>query len=84
MNVLRDLGMTTMFGNPGSTELRFLKDWPEDFTYVMGLHESCSVAMADAFAQITGNAAFVSLHRPAASATRWARSTPPIATTRRW
>jgi benzoylformate decarboxylase len=62
MNLLRDLGMTTMFGNPGSTELRFLKDWPEDFTYVMGLHESCSVAMADAFAQITGNAAFVSLH----------------------
>ena len=51
MNLLRDLGMTTMFGNPGSTELRFLKDWPEDFTYVMGLHESCSVAMADAFAQ---------------------------------
>jgi benzoylformate decarboxylase len=62
MNLLRDLGMTTMFGNPGSTELRFLKDWPEDFTYVMGLHESCSVAMADAFAQMTGNAAFVSLH----------------------
>jgi benzoylformate decarboxylase len=62
MNLLRDLGMTTMFGNPGSTELRFLKDWPEDFTYVMGLHEGCSVAMADAFAQITGNAAFVSLH----------------------
>jgi benzoylformate decarboxylase len=62
MSLLRDLGMTTMFGNPGSTELRFLKDWPEDFTYVMGLHESCSVAMADAFAQVTGNAAFVSLH----------------------
>jgi benzoylformate decarboxylase len=62
MALLRDLGMTTMFGNPGSTELRFLKNWPEDFTYVMGLHESCSVAMADAFAQITGNAAFVSLH----------------------
>jgi benzoylformate decarboxylase len=62
MNLLRDLGMTTMFGNPGSTELRFLKDWPEDFTYVMGLHEGASIAMADAFAQITGNAAFVSLH----------------------
>jgi benzoylformate decarboxylase len=62
MNLLRDLGMTTMFGNPGSTELRFLKDWPEDFTYVMGLHEGASVAMADAFAQVTGNAAFVSLH----------------------
>ena len=62
MNLLRDLGMTTMFGNPGSTELRFLKDWPEDFTYVMGLHEGSSIAMADAFAQVTGNAAFVSLH----------------------
>jgi benzoylformate decarboxylase len=62
MNLLRDLGMTTMFGNPGSTELRFLKDWPADFTYVMGLHEGASVAMADAFAQVTGNAAFVSLH----------------------
>jgi benzoylformate decarboxylase len=62
MTLLRDLGMTTMFGNPGSTELRFLKDWPEDFTYVMGLQESCSVAMADAFAQVTGNCAFVSLH----------------------
>ena len=62
MNLLRDLGMTTMFGNPGSTELRFLKDWPEDFTYVMGLHEGASVAMADAYAQVTDNAAFVSLH----------------------
>lgn len=62
VDLLRALGMTTVFGNPGSTELRFLKDWPEDFTYVMGLHEGCSVAMADAFAQITGNAAFVSLH----------------------
>jgi benzoylformate decarboxylase len=62
MQLLRDLGMTTMFGNPGSTELRFLKDWPADFTYVMGLHEGCSVAMADAYAQVTGNAAFVSLH----------------------
>jgi benzoylformate decarboxylase len=62
VDLMRALGMTTIFGNPGSTELRFLKDWPEDFAYVMGLHEGCSVAMADAFAQITGNAAFVSLH----------------------
>src|SRR5579884_2076449 len=59
---MRDLGMTTVFGNPGSTELRFLRDWPEDFRYVMGLHEGAVVAMADAFAQLTGNAAFVNLH----------------------
>jgi benzoylformate decarboxylase len=60
--LMRDLGMTTVFGNPGSTELRFLRDWPEDFRYVMGLHEGAVVATADAFAQLTGNAAFVNLH----------------------
>jgi len=60
--LLRRLGMTTVFGNPGSTELRFLKDWPEDFRYVMGLHEGPVVAMADAYAQLSGNAALVNLH----------------------
>jgi benzoylformate decarboxylase len=60
--LLRRLGMTTMFGNPGSTELRFLADWPEDFRYVMGLHEGPVVAMADAYAQLTGSAALVNLH----------------------
>ena len=62
MELLRDLGMTTIFGNPGSTELKFMKNWPDDFRYVMGLHEGCSVGMADAYAQVTGNAAFVNLH----------------------
>jgi benzoylformate decarboxylase len=60
--LMRDLGMTTVFGNPGSTELRFLAEWPDDFNYVMALHEGASVAMADAYAQITKNAAFVNLH----------------------
>ncbi len=60
--LLRDLGMTTVFGNPGSTELRFLKEWPDDFRYVLGLHEGCAVAMADAYAQVTRGAAFVNLH----------------------
>jgi benzoylformate decarboxylase len=54
--------MTTVFGNPGSTELRFLRDWPDDFRYVTALHEGCAVAMADAYAQVTGTAAFVNLH----------------------
>ena len=62
LELLRRLGMTTVFGNPGSTELRFLRDWPTDFRYVMGLHEGPVVAMADAFAQLTRNAAFVNLH----------------------
>lgn len=34
------LGLTTVFGNPGSTEEPFLQDFPADFTYVLGLHEA--------------------------------------------
>ena len=49
--LLRSLGMTKVFGNPGSTELAFLKDFPEDFTYVLGLHEGTVVGMADGYAQ---------------------------------
>lgn len=62
IELLRALGMTTVFGNPGSTELRFLRDWPEDFRYVMALQEGCAIAMADAYAQLTGRATLVSLH----------------------
>jgi benzoylformate decarboxylase len=60
--LLRALGITTMFGNPGSTELRLFKDAPDDFRYVLALQESSAVAMADGYAQATGNAAFVNLH----------------------
>ncbi len=60
--LLRDLGMTTIFGNPGSTELRFFDDLPADFRYVLALQESSAVAMADGYAQATRGAAFVNLH----------------------
>jgi benzoylformate decarboxylase len=63
--LLRSLGMMRVFGNPGSTELPFLKDFPEDFTYVLGLHEGVVVGMADGYAQGTGRAAFVNLHTAA-------------------
>ncbi|MGW5815833.1 benzoylformate decarboxylase [Streptomyces noursei] len=62
VRLLRDTGMTTVFGNPGSTELRMFRDWPEDFTYVLGLQESSAVAMAAGHALGTGRAAFVCLH----------------------
>ena len=64
-DLLRELGIRTMFGNPGSTELAFLTPWPEDFRYVLALQEASAVAMADAYAQATGNAAFVNLHSAA-------------------
>ena len=60
--MLRARGMTTVFGNPGSTELPFLADFPEDFRYVLGLHEGAAVGMADGFAQASGRPAIVNLH----------------------
>jgi len=58
----RERGMTTMFGNPGSTELPMLKDFPEDFRYVLGLQEAVAVGMADGFAQASGTVGHVNLH----------------------
>jgi benzoylformate decarboxylase len=63
--LLRDLGMTTVFGNPGSTELAFLTDWPDDFRYILALQEACAVGMADGYARATQHAAFVNLHSAA-------------------
>jgi benzoylformate decarboxylase len=60
--LLRDFGLTTVFGNPGSTELPMFRDFPDDFRYVLGLQESVVVAMADGFAQAGGGAALVNLH----------------------
>ncbi|HRH89165.1 MAG TPA: thiamine pyrophosphate-binding protein, partial [Rubrivivax sp.] len=60
--LLREFGLTTVFGNPGSTELPMLVDFPDDFRYVLGLQESVVVGMADGYAQATRNAAFVNLH----------------------
>jgi benzoylformate decarboxylase len=60
--LFRARGMTTMFGNPGSTELPMLDDFPEDFRYVLGLQEAVVVGMADGYAQASGNPALVNLH----------------------
>jgi len=54
--------MTTLFGNPGSTELPMFREFPQDFRYVLGLQESIVVGMADGYAQATRNAALVNLH----------------------
>src|SRR6185436_5558190 len=61
-DLLRARGMTTMFGNPGSTELPFLADFPGDFNYVLGLQEAVVVGMADGFAQASGRPTVVNLH----------------------
>jgi benzoylformate decarboxylase len=65
LDILRQTGMTTIFGNPGSTELPMFRDFPEDFRYILGLQESVVMGMADGYAQATRNAAFVNLHSAA-------------------
>jgi benzoylformate decarboxylase len=64
-DLLRSLGLTTVFGNPGSTEETFLKDFPDDFSYILGLQEASVMAMADGFAQSTGKPALVNVHTAA-------------------
>lgn len=64
-DLLRAFGIRKVFGNPGSTELPFLSDWPDDIDYVLGLQEASVVGMADGYAQATRNAGFVNLHSAA-------------------
>ncbi len=86
-DLLRRLGLTTVFGNPGSTEETFLKGFPEDFTFVLGLQEASVVAMADGYAQGVGKPVLVNLHTVAGTgnglgnlATAWYNKTPLIVT----
>jgi benzoylformate decarboxylase len=65
LDLLRSFGIKKVFGNPGSTELPFLSDWPDDIDYVLGLQEASVIGMADGYAQATRNAAFVNLHSAA-------------------
>src|SRR5215471_12659045 len=59
LRLLREFEITTIFGNPGSTELPLFRHFPGDFRYVLGLQEAVVVGMADGYAQATRNAAFV-------------------------
>ena len=60
--LFREHGMTTIFGNPGSTELPMLAEFPDDFRYVLGLQEAVAVGMADGYAQASGRPTHVNLH----------------------
>jgi len=87
LDLLRRLGMTTVFGNPGSTELPFLKDFPEDFRYVLGLQEATVLGMAEGFARGGRRAALVNLHTGpglgnamGAMITAWHDKTPLVVT----
>ena len=85
IHLLRGFGCTTMFGNPGSTELPLFRDWPSDFRYVLGLQESVVLGMADGYAQASHNAAVVNLHSAAGTGhalgnlfTAWKNGAPVV------
>jgi benzoylformate decarboxylase len=65
IDLLRSFGIKKVFGNPGSTELPFLSDWPDDIDYVLALQEASAIGMADGYAQATRNAGFANLHSAA-------------------
>jgi benzoylformate decarboxylase len=84
--LLRELGLTTIFGNVGSTEETFLKNFPNDFRYVLAPQEASVIAIADGFAQGTRRPALVNLHTTATAnsmgnlATAFQNKTPLILT----
>jgi benzoylformate decarboxylase len=62
--LLKDEGITHLFGNPGTTELpvmHALKDHP-DLTYVMAMQESLVVAIADGYSRASGRLVACNVH----------------------
>ena len=64
-DLFRRRGLTTMFANPGSTEVPFLTGLPEDIRFVLGLHEGTVVGMATGYAIARNEPALVLLHTTA-------------------
>jgi benzoylformate decarboxylase len=62
---LRRRELTQLFSNPGSTEIPFLADLPDDLDFVLGLHEQAVVSMAGGYALARRRPSFVLLHTTA-------------------
>lgn len=48
--ILRQFELTTIFANPGSTEIAFLTGLPDDIDFRLALHEGSVVGMATGWA----------------------------------
>jgi benzoylformate decarboxylase len=62
--LLRQEGVRYMFGNPGTTELPLMDALAVEtgLGYVLGLQEAAVIAMADGYAQASGQLAAVNVH----------------------
>src|SRR2546426_4662112 len=56
LQILRQEGVSVMFGNPGTTELPLMDGLAREpgIHYVLALQEAVAIAMADAYAQASG------------------------------
>jgi benzoylformate decarboxylase len=64
LRLLVEEGVTHLFGNPGTTELPIMEVMPDfpQLRYVLGLHESVVVAMADGYARASNRLAAANVH----------------------
>ncbi len=62
--LLKDEGITHLFGNPGTTELPIMHALKEhsDLTYVMAMQESLVVAIADGYSRASGRLVACNVH----------------------
>lgn len=64
-DVMRRHGLTTVFANPGSTEVPLLAGFPGDLRFVLALHEGSVVGAATGWAAVRDEPALVLLHTTA-------------------
>src|SRR5712691_7603215 len=64
LQILRQEGVSVMFGNPGTTELPLMDGLAREprIHYVLALQEAIAIAMADGYAQAGGRIAAVNVH----------------------
>ena len=64
LELLKQEGVRVMFGNPGTTELPLMDALAgeRELRYVLALQEAPAMAMADGYAQASGQCAVVNLH----------------------
>ena len=64
LQILKQEGVSVMFGNPGTTELPLMDGLAREpgIHYVLALQEAVAIAMADAYAQAAGGLGAVNVH----------------------
>jgi benzoylformate decarboxylase len=64
LELLKQEGVGTLFGNPGTTELPLMDAFAveHDIRYILGLQEAALMSMADGYAQASGALAVLNLH----------------------